>query len=804
MWWFFKKKKKPDVDEIVFEKWETNFSRPKQNRFVEEDKEVYSAAIVKNGLELRLKRKNLFAWTNDELYRYRDFCLEADICLADTNGYAAGGVLLRYINDENYYYFLVSSKGYYRYDLVFNGNPISLINWTEIPFPIAHSFSLRIIAHGDFFLFFVDDEWVGEIENEGIDAGGVAFAGQNYDEQDQVVIRLERFSIESRPLEVEIHYSRWNSYIPINPAYRIHFARYLYKQGQFSAAVVQLKKAARGKKLTADEYLLLGECFINLGLNQEALSSMDKALEINTESRDAVIGKGNLLYGLNRFMDLRNFLKENIERNADSSVLWNLFGNAEYMLGNWSEAAESYRKAVEIEGEMPIFSLNAAKALEKAKRYGEALDFYLKAARLLFQQEAYDDIAAIEERIWALDPDNLDIWAIKGKILFHEGNLKAAKSAFSRVLSAGYKDSSVSFLMGLIFAKEWDRREAERFFLDAVTLEPDFPLYWYRLAENRFLLGEAPGDALEKSLSLAPEDPWVLNLAGQYYLSVKNLEKAEDYLTRAVQHAPDELVIALNLSEVRFQRGDLPGAFQVFKNREENPRIYNQKGNCLARIGKFQEAAAEYEKALKMEPDNPDFLENCAAVCIQTDMINRGEELLVRLLNLHPSASAYNLIGNIARLKGEYRRAETAYIEGMKLDPENVEICLNLGDLYVESLQYEKARGIIMHTVNDDSSPRREKLLMRIRNATEIKITCDGCGREWWVSRNIEPQPSMRLHGEPPGESPAGKCPACGRVYCIQCASEYMEENRFICPECDAFLKLSDDYLRYLVSSYTK
>jgi hypothetical protein len=58
------------------------------------------------------------------------------------------------------------------------------------------------------------------------------------------------------------------------------------------------------------------------------------------------------------------------------------------------------------------------------------------------------------------------------------------------------------------------------------------------------------------------------------------------------------------------------------------------------------------------------------------------------------------------------------------------------------------------------------------------------------------------LVGEPPRESPAGECPDCGRVYCIECAMEGLEDGRFRCLECKTPLKLRNDHLKYLVNRY--
>ena len=51
----------------------------------------------------------------------------------------------------------------------------------------------------------------------------------------------------------------------------------------------------------------------------------------------------------------------------------------------------------------------------------------------------------------------------------------------------------------------------------------------------------------------------------------------------------------------------------------------------------------------------------------------------------------------------------------------------------------------------------------------------------------------------PPDDSPAGACPSCGKIFCIACRKDQLQDSRFTCPDCGEGLKLSDNRLRYLV-----
>jgi hypothetical protein len=62
----------------------------------------------------------------------------------------------------------------------------------------------------------------------------------------------------------------------------------------------------------------------------------------------------------------------------------------------------------------------------------------------------------------------------------------------------------------------------------------------------------------------------------------------------------------------------------------------------------------------------------------------------------------------------------------------------------------------------------------------------------------VPPQSSFKVRGEPPGEAPAGRCTACGGLYCIACAAPHAREGQLLCPACGGRLRLADDALKYL------
>ena len=761
--------------------------------------------MLNEGMALTTHTRNVFAWTDDPLYQYRDLIISGRIAFRTDDANYGAGVLFRKIDDASFYDCIVSSNGRIRFDAVFNGNQIPLIAWTEIPdFHRDSGVELRIIVRGTHFSFYIDDQWIAEIADDTLTSGGVSFAIQNYNDADEVTACLLDFILESRPVEVEAAWYRWTSLIPADTQRRSSLSRTFASMGQFTPAGVQLKKIALRRSLTPDEYLLLATCRLNNGDIERALANVESALESAPGSVEAIAQKANILYLQNRFLDLKTFFALHSEMIAHLPGLWNLSGNCAYALGEWSDSISAYKRAIDTQPDMPLFHANLGRALERTSRFDEAIDAYAEAASLLFREESYEELERILAWLSHLDPEHPQVSSLEGKLAFHDGNFEKAMRKFSHLIESGLADSSVFFLQGIIMTHIGDRNLASDFYKTAIDLDPDVPVYWRRYAENRFLSGQDPTHALSRALELAPGDPWVLNLAGLIDLEEDLPESAVARFRGALEISEGEQEIVANLAEALFQAGEREEAYRLLSDTNTSATCMNQLGRLYAQEERYTEAVEALEKAVQIDAGNRDFQENLAGAYIEADMVHQAEVLLTTLLEFGPTANLYNLMGHVAQAKGEAFRAESAYNAALKLEPENTTIASNLVEHYLRFNNFDLARETWNRLLPEDHSDRTVRLDTRIRSETQIQLTCATCGREWWAPKNIEPQPRLVIKGEPSDETPAGKCATCGKVYCVSCAKHNVREGRFICPTCDEPLKLSDEALKYLVASHVR
>ena len=795
---FRKRQKAPEPGSIVQELWTEDFRKVKKNRFILESTSEYSGEFQKNSLVLDIKKKNCFAWIDNPVYRYKDFVLEGYINFLSPGVNNSAGFIFRKANDYNYYYFLVSSKGFFRVDQVFNGHPSTIIPWTPLHDGVKDLFFVRIVVTGNSFVFCVNNNWAAEIDSETIDAGTIAFAGQNYNDSKNTRISLNYLYIDSRPMEVEKNYARWSEYIAVPGQARLNFAKSLSSLNQQSAAAVQLKKVLAGDKENQEAVVLLAQSYLSMGMYEETVSVLSDC-QISEEFIDtANLAVCNAFYLSNKYLELREYILVSVDPEKRSAIIWNHLGNAEFALGNWQESYNAYSASIKLDASLAQVHVNCGTSAQKLKRKDDAFNHFNFAAALYFRDQDYLESENLLPQLRAINPDSKEVNALEAKLDFSRGDFESAEAALYKLAEEKYDDSAVFYLCGLLCSKKGDYKSALEYYTAALDMEPGFYLYQFRYAEGLYYSGKEWHDDLQKALDSNEQDAWMFNFAGIAYGSTGQAELAEKYLLQALGLAPDAEDIRINYSWFIYEKGQVKEALAIVEEMD-SPAANNHIGNIYSGEKDMDSAVKYYEKAIAQAPLNTIYLENCATVWLELDAISRAEELFIKALELQESAGLYNKIGNLSWVKGEYQRAEKAYEHALMFSPDDVDVILNLADLKVTKLQFDEAKELIEKAQKIENTPRCEELLKKIILGTEQTVECSGCDCSWTIPKNLPEQAGLNIHGAPPPEAPAGNCPECGKIYCISCGEKTLKNSRFYCPDCDVPIKLNDERVRYIL-----
>lgn len=830
---FSRANEKPvDTDATPEELWQTDFKNPRLNRFEPESDTFYSTQISNTGITLELLKKNVFAWNVNPIYRYRDFVLETVIDFSETDSYissplkektkagtVAAGFIFRYLNENTFYSVLISDGGMVRMDSLLNGSPLPVLGWTEInrgTFDLeslkqapyienSQNVSLKIISRGTSFTIIVNDSWVAECQDEGIQAAGrIAVAAQNWSQRNTASFTYKALALDSRPIEIETLYERWNHYIKIQPEARINLARTWYAMGKYIPAIRELKKAWKNKEPDTEELLLSAQVYLAQRLVPEAEKQIRTILDSTPTHETALAEMGGILYLQNRFDELEKLLQSIDPQTINNSPYFsNLEGHLLHWKGNHEKAALAYARAGELNPDQGLFHYHAGNEYNSCGNETDAIEEWIKAARIFMNMGEEEDLGLLLETLLKKKPNDIRIQALCGKYEYSQGRATQALEALTTAIENGTEDSAVWYLAGMLLVENGKPSEAIKLLKKACDLEDNYGPYHFRLAETLFFAGENCDKELSKALEIDPENPWVHNLATLKALEKNNLEIAELHSTTALQLLPENNTLKINYAELRRKQGALLEVLPLLNTEEVE--LLHAGANLLVEDSQHEEAEEWYKKALRHSPFDSTILTDRAANCIELDFLSEADDLLGRALNIAPTARIYQLLCYLAARKGEYARAEIALQQGMSEFPENESLIQELARLYVHTNRSEKAFVLIETLKKKGKTQLIQEIETEIVELSTNTLDCAICGLSWRVPKNIPSQGSLHLNAEPPDTLPAGTCPSCHIHYCIGCAKKNLgEDNRFRCQACNSPLKLIEQDIIWLLNRWQK
>jgi type IV pilus assembly protein PilF len=160
--------------------------------------------------------------------------------------------------------------------------------------------------------------------------------------------------------------------------------------------------------------------------------------------------------------------------------------------------------------------------------------------------------------------------------------------------------------------------------------------------------------------------------------------------------------INLEIGIDHLRKGNLaPAKEKIDRALEQNPR--NAKAHAAAgllydRLGEPKKADSHFERALSLEPKNPDIANNYAAFLCRSGRHERGEKFALQAsanpLYKTPEVALVNA-GNCARAAHEITRAEQHYREAIRLQPRFGAALFALAEIENEQKNFLSARAFL-------------------------------------------------------------------------------------------------------------
>jgi superkiller protein 3 len=241
------------------------------------------------------------------------------------------------------------------------------------------------------------------------------------------------------------------------------------------------------------------------------------------------------------------------------------------------------------------------------------------------------------------------------------------------------------------------------YFEQALKEDPSLGQAWYGKGISLCQLGKHDEgiSALDRALQLEPKNVEYIYIAGVCYeLKGKpGWKQAEAYYLKAVQFAPGNAQLRHKLGALLQQEGRYQEAIAEYQKAIAlNPDqfiSYNNLGNCWLALNQPKQAVTLYQQAIARTeyPGQYHFYQSLGIALLASNrpLEAKGAFLLETALNPDFIDAHINL-GNVYFLERSFERAIEEYKNVLEIDPNRTEGLTNLGQLYLLINQPELAR----------------------------------------------------------------------------------------------------------------
>ena len=290
--------------------------------------------------------------------------------------------------------------------------------------------------------------------------------------------------------------------------------------------------------------------------------------------------------------------QDTVDKRPESPRARNNLGIALMRAGRHAEAAEQFRRCLELEPTHAFAHSSLGALLLAQGRYDQALphletacaaDSHLVDARVNLGQtltglgRESEAMAQYREAL-ALDPAANDAAVNLGALLVTKGRDAEGEALLRGALAAAPELAEAHYHLGRVQERRGDASAAEASYRNAIRYRPQFAAAHVALANCLTKRGDGPG--------------------------------ADVLLREALRYEPSSAEAHYAMGNLRAKQRDFTAAMQSYRAAIKADPAHVQArtnlGNCQLVTGRLREAIATYEEVLRLRPGEPTALRNLA------------------------------------------------------------------------------------------------------------------------------------------------------------------------------------------------
>ncbi|MEE9441780.1 MAG: tetratricopeptide repeat protein [candidate division Zixibacteria bacterium] len=427
--------------------------------------------------------------------------------------------------------------------------------------------------------------------------------------------------------EALLEYERALVYLPESQTIRTDYARLLFRLHRLNEALTETLKI---EPKDSEIYLLIGDCYRMTDRYKQGVSFYWKAVELDTDNINAHWYLAGY-YRHNNILDSAIISYYELARLSDTYRIWHELG---ILLGQdkrYEEALPAFQKSVELNSDAGNINaylglattydvLDSITQAEEVLNRAVALDsnnvrIFRQMMAMHINHNDYEKALDDSKKLIALVPSDWVAVRRYGRLLYTMGHLDRADSLFQERIDFGDEHLINYFYLGLIAMERERFNNAEAYFHQAIFLDSSYVDSWLNLA-----FSYRQRDSLDKSISIYKQSIYQMPNAidsnriyfalGSAYEQTDQLHEAVDVFEKILETDPDH---APTLNYLGYMLADagirleyalelIEKALTIFPN---NGAYIDSYAWVHYRLGNFQLALSELEKAINLQVEDP-------------------------------------------------------------------------------------------------------------------------------------------------------------------------------------------------------
>ncbi len=490
------------------------------------------------------------------------------------------------------------------------------------------------------------------------------------------VFRRDNQNFEARMLEADEYLLKGDakkaidslkqteSNYPKIPMVKVALARAWVQSGDLAQALPYLEQAIALAPNYADAILLQAEINLRLGNNSAVVTAMEDFVKANPTSDRGQVVLADAYRALGRYDDSAAILRQQIAANPNQAQPYLMLGLLDRQQGKKAEARQNFEKGYDLSEnklsaanqliEMDIEAKDFAAALQRItpalERYPNEPALHLLEGKIYAAQQLWDRAETALLKVLEVNANVPAAYELLVSVYINEQKLPEASKQLEAFMAKSPENAGALMTLALVYAQMKDYAKAREAYERLLVLKPDNAVaannLAYIYADELKQLDKAQ-DWASKAHSADPNNPAITDTLGWILYRAGDYRQAQNLLKEAADKMRNEPEVQYHLAMASYMMGDTKTALTGFEAAALAPQDFSGKEEAKKRLTLLKEgnsagdaSVEQLEGLVKQQPNDPVALAKLAEVYERQGAADKAASYYEQAIKANPKLPA--------------------------------------------------------------------------------------------------------------------------------------------------------------------